>query len=167
MLVQCWYKKLRIAIYRHFKQLFAAGQRLPWQIKSTLIILKILPVRARFAAQCRTLRRALSRHILSKTIGRNAEMANRGKTRQIEDVIRSKIVVEIGVFYYRCPFVTLGDLECRWIEASYVSSLFFSFSSKYSSICFTSISVSFPHCLIASRYSPIVNFEYILFISTQ
>ena len=40
-------------------------------------------------------------------------MANRGKMRQIEDVIRSKIVVEIGVFYYRCPFVTLGDLECR------------------------------------------------------
>ena len=39
-------------------------------------------------------------------------MANRGKTRQIEDVIRSKIVVEIGVFYYRCPCVTLGDLEC-------------------------------------------------------
>ena len=39
-------------------------------------------------------------------------MANRGKMRQIEDVIRSKIVVEIGVFYYRCPFVTLGDLEC-------------------------------------------------------
>ena len=32
--------------------------------------------------------------------------------RQIEDVKRSKIVVEIGVFYYRCPFVTLGDLEC-------------------------------------------------------
>ena len=29
-------------------------------------------------------------------------MANRGKMRQIEDVIRSKIVVEIGVFYYRC-----------------------------------------------------------------
>ena len=27
-------------------------------------------------------------------------MANRGKMRQIEDVIRSKIVVEIGVFYY-------------------------------------------------------------------
>ena len=39
-------------------------------------------------------------------------MANRGKLRQIEDVIRSKIVVEIGVFYYRCPCVTLGDLEC-------------------------------------------------------
>ena len=39
-------------------------------------------------------------------------MANRGKMRQIEDVIRSKIVVEIGVFYYRCPCVTLGDLEC-------------------------------------------------------
>ena len=161
MLVQCWYKKLRIAIYRHFKQLFAAGQRLPWQTNKTLIISKILPVRARFAAICRTLRWALCRHILSKIRGRN------GKLRQIADVIRSKIVVEIGVFYYRCPFVTLGDLECRWIEASYVSSLFFSFSSKYSSICFTSISVSFPHCLIASRYSPIVNFEYILFISTQ
>ena len=39
-------------------------------------------------------------------------MANRGKMRQIEDVIRSKIVVEIGVFYYRLPWVTLGDLEC-------------------------------------------------------
>ena len=44
-------------------------------------------------------------------------MANRGKLRQIEDVIRSKIVVEIGVFYYRCPFVTLGDLGCRGLEA--------------------------------------------------
>ena len=44
-------------------------------------------------------------------------MANRGKMRQIEDVIRSKIVVEIGVFYYRCPCVTLGDLECRWFES--------------------------------------------------
>ena len=42
-----------------------------------------------------------------------AEMANRGKMRQIADVIRSKIVVEIGVFYYRLPFVTLGDLECK------------------------------------------------------
>ena len=39
-------------------------------------------------------------------------MANRGKMRQIEDVIRSKIVVEIGVFYYRCPCVTLGGLGC-------------------------------------------------------
>ena len=39
-------------------------------------------------------------------------MANRGKLWQIADVIRSKIVVEIGVFYYRCPCVTLGDLEC-------------------------------------------------------
>ena len=39
-------------------------------------------------------------------------MANRGKMRQIADVIRSKIVVEIGVFYYRLPFVTLGDLGC-------------------------------------------------------
>ncbi len=44
-------------------------------------------------------------------------MAYRGKMRQIEDVKRSKIVVEIGVFYYRCPFVTLGDLECRWFES--------------------------------------------------
>ena len=43
--------------------------------------------------------------------------ANCGKRRQIEDVIRGKIVVEIGVFYYRCPFVSLGDLECRWFEA--------------------------------------------------
>ena len=40
-------------------------------------------------------------------------MANRDKMRQIADVKRSKIVVEIGVFYYRCPCVTLGDLECR------------------------------------------------------
>ena len=51
------------------------------------------------------------RHILSKVIGRN------GNPRQIEDVNRSKIVVEIGVFYYRCPFVTLGDLGCRWFES--------------------------------------------------
>ena len=43
-------------------------------------------------------------------------MANRGKRRQIEDVKRSKIVVEIGVFYYRCPFVTLSDLECRGLR---------------------------------------------------
>ena len=40
-------------------------------------------------------------------------MANRGKMRQIADVKRSKIVVEIGVFYYPLPCVTLGDLECR------------------------------------------------------
>ena len=40
-------------------------------------------------------------------------MSNRGKLWQIADVIRSKIVVEIGVFYYRLPWVTLGDLECR------------------------------------------------------
>ena len=56
---------------------------LPWQIKSTLIILKILPVRARSAAFCRTLRRALSRHILSKIIGQNGKSwqneANRGR----------------------------------------------------------------------------------------
>ena len=43
-------------------------------------------------------------------------MANRGKMRQIADVKRSKIVVEIGVFYYPLPCVTLGDLECRWFE---------------------------------------------------
>lgn len=43
-------------------------------------------------------------------------MANRGKMRQIEDVKRSKIVVEIGVFYYRCPCVTLVDLECRGVR---------------------------------------------------
>jgi hypothetical protein len=109
MLVQCWYKKLRIAIYRHFKQLFAAGQRLPWQIKSTLIISKILPVRARFAAQCRTLRTAPREHILPKN---RAKIRKCGKSRQIADVIRSKNVVETGVFYYRCPCVTLGDLEC-------------------------------------------------------
>jgi hypothetical protein len=35
-----------------------------------------------------------------------------GKSRQIADVIRSKNVVEIGVFYYWCPCVTLGDLGC-------------------------------------------------------
>ena len=33
---------------------------LPWQIKSTLIILVFLPVRARFAAICRTLRSRFS-----------------------------------------------------------------------------------------------------------
>ena len=44
-------------------------------------------------------------------------MANRGKLWQIADVIRSKIVVEIGVFYYRLPWVTLGDLGCRWFES--------------------------------------------------
>ena len=43
--------------------------------------------------------------------------ANCGKMRQIEDVKRSKIVVEIGVFYYRLPWVTLGDLGCRGLEA--------------------------------------------------
>ena len=32
-------------------------------------------------------------------------MANRGKLWQIADVIRSKIVVEIGVFYY-CRFLS-------------------------------------------------------------
>ena len=84
---------------------------LPWQIKSTLIILVFLPVRARFAAICRTLRRAPREHILPKN---RAKIRKCGKSRQIADVIRSKIVVEIGVFYYRCPFVTLGDLECRW-----------------------------------------------------
>ena len=56
---------------------------LPWQIKSTLIILVFLPVRARSAAFCRTLRRALCRHILSKIIGRNGKSwqneANRGR----------------------------------------------------------------------------------------
>ena len=69
----------------------------------------ILPVRARFAAQCRTLRIAPREHILPKNW---AKIRKCGKTRQIADVIRSKIVVEIGMFYYRCPFVTLGDLEC-------------------------------------------------------
>ena len=43
-------------------------------------------------------------------------MANRGKMRQIADVKRSKIVVEIGVFYYPLPCVTLGDLECIWVR---------------------------------------------------
>ena len=56
---------------------------LPWQIKSTLIILVFLPVRARFAAICRTLHWALIRHILSKKSGKNPEMrqieANRGR----------------------------------------------------------------------------------------
>ena len=44
-------------------------------------------------------------------------MANRGKMRQIADVKRSKIVVEIGVFYYPLPCVTLGDLECIGVGA--------------------------------------------------
>ena len=61
----------------------AKGNTLPWQIKSTLIILVFLPVKARFAAFCRTLRRALCRHILSKIIGRNGKSwqtpANRGR----------------------------------------------------------------------------------------
>jgi hypothetical protein len=83
---------------------------LPWQIKSTLIISKILPVRARFAAFYRTLRSRFSGTYYPKLL---AEMANRGKMRQIEDVKRSKIVVEIGVFYYRLPWVTLGYLACR------------------------------------------------------
>ncbi len=39
--------------------------------------------------------------------------------RQIEDVIRSKIVVEIGAFYYQCPIVTLGDLKCRGVISLY------------------------------------------------
>ena len=37
--------------------------------------------------------------------------------RQIEDVIRSKIVVEIGVYYYRCPFVTLGICRLKLYES--------------------------------------------------
>ena len=82
---------------------------MPWQTKSTLIILGFLPVRARFAAICRTLRTAPRGHILPKNW---AKIRKCGKSRQIEDVNRSKIVVEIGMFYYRCPFVTLGDLEC-------------------------------------------------------
>ena len=82
---------------------------LPWQIKSTLIILDFLPVRARFAAQCRILRTAPRGYILSKNRAKNRKC---GKSRQIADVIRSKNVVETGVFYYRCPFVTLGDLGC-------------------------------------------------------
>ena len=44
-------------------------------------------------------------------------MANRGKLWQIADVIRSKIVVETGVCYYRCPCVTLDDLECIGVGA--------------------------------------------------
>ena len=56
---------------------------LPWQIKSTLIISKILPVRARFAAFYRTLRTAPRGYILSKKSGKNPEMrqieANRGR----------------------------------------------------------------------------------------
>ena len=72
---------------------------LPWQIKSTLIISKILPVRARFAAQCSTLLTAPREHILPKN---RAKIRKCGKSRQIADVIRSKNVVEIGVFYYWC-----------------------------------------------------------------
>ena len=82
---------------------------LPWQIKSTLIILVFLPVRARSAPFCRTLRSRFSDTYYPRN---RAKMANRGKMRQIEDVKSSKIVVEIGVFYYRFPFVTLGDLGC-------------------------------------------------------
>ena len=56
---------------------------LPWQIKSTLIILVFLPVRARFAAICRALRTAPRGYILSKKSGKNPEMrqieANRGR----------------------------------------------------------------------------------------
>ena len=70
-------------------------------------------------------------------------MANRGKTRQFEDVIRSKIVVEIGVFYYRCPFVTLGDLECIG-GSSFVKLTFFIIHWKYlSRISFASFPSSF------------------------
>ena len=87
---------------------------LPWQIKSTLIILVFLPVRARSAAICRTLRWALREHILPKN---RAKIRKCGKSRQIEDVIRSKNVVEIGVFYYWLPFVTLSNLGCRGLEA--------------------------------------------------
>ena len=72
--------------------------------------MEILPVKARSAAFCRILRMRFSGTYYPKN---EAEMANRGKMRQIADVIRSKIVVEIGVFYYRLPFVTLGDLECK------------------------------------------------------
>ena len=49
-------------------------------------------------------------HILPKN---RAKIRKCGKSRQIEDVIRSKNVVEIGVFYYWCPCVTLGDLGYR------------------------------------------------------
>ena len=82
---------------------------LPWQIKSTLIILVFLPVRARFAAFCRTLRSRFSGTYYPKN---RAKIRKCGKSRQIADVIRSKNVVETGVFYYWCPCVTLGDLGC-------------------------------------------------------
>jgi hypothetical protein len=56
---------------------------LPWQTNKTLIISKILPVRARFAAFYRTLRTAPRGYILSKKSGKNPEMrqieANRGR----------------------------------------------------------------------------------------
>ena len=87
---------------------------LPWQIKSTLIILVFLPVRARSAAFCRTLRSRFSGTYYPKN---RAKIRKCGKSRQIADVIRSKNVVEIGVFYYRLPWVTLGDLGCRGLEA--------------------------------------------------
>ena len=87
---------------------------LPWQINKTFIISKILPVRVRFDAFYRTLRTALRGHILPKN---RAKIRKCGKSRQIEDVKRSKNVVEIGVFYYRCPCVTLGDLGCSGLEA--------------------------------------------------
>ena len=82
---------------------------LPWQIKSTLIILVFLPVRARSAAFCRTLRSRFSGTYYPKN---RAKIRKCGKSRQIADVIRSKNVVETGVFYYWCPCVTLGDLGC-------------------------------------------------------
>ena len=72
---------------------------LPWQMKSTLIILKILPVRARSAAFYCTLRTSPRGYILPKN---RAKIRKCGKSRQIADVIRSKNVVEIGVFYYWC-----------------------------------------------------------------
>ena len=61
------------------------------------------------AAICRTLRRAPREHILSKN---RAKIRKCGKSRQIEDMRSSKNVVEIGVFYYWFPCVTLSDLEC-------------------------------------------------------
>ena len=42
----------------------------------------------------------------------NSVIGSDPDVRQIEDMNSSKNVVEIGVFYYRCPFVTLGDLGC-------------------------------------------------------
>ena len=68
---------------RSFMTNSAIGERqiLPWQTNKTFIILKILPVRARFAAFYRTLRTAPREHILLKN---RAKIRKCGKSRQNE-----------------------------------------------------------------------------------